>query len=254
MQPRVLILHANGTNRDKELARAFTLTGANCDIVHINHLRANQINWHDYQILAIPGGFSYGDTLGAGRLLALDLQIYFKDEVNNFALAGKPIIGICNGFQALVKAGLLPDQSLVPNATLTFNQQGKFQCRWVMLQPKSAHCLWTRQLTEPIYCPIAHGEGRFLVDDPNTLQQIKNNDQIALQYVQDTHLSANPYGPNPNGSALDIAGVCNSKGNILGMMPHPENHIFAYQHPRWPRGEQGFLGLNLFKEGVDYVR
>jgi len=252
MRPRVLILHANGTNRDQELAFAFELAGAQPVIIHLNQLRQWKERWQDYQILAIPGGFSYADTLGAGRLLALDLRTYFADEIQTFVASGKPVIGICNGFQALVKTGLLPDTSGPEHqATLTFNAQGRFECRWVTLQSSSQTCLWTRDLPEQIYCPVAHGEGRFVLNDPEQLTVLKNNDQIALTYVTATEQE---YPNNPNGSIAEIAGICNPQGNVFGLMPHPEDHVLPYQHPRWTRGERGNMGLKLFENSVNYVK
>lgn len=255
MKPRVLILHANGTNRDLDISHAFELAGAQPEIIHLNQLRANKTNWQDYQILAIPGGFSYADVLGAGRIFALDLRTYFTDEMTAFIASGKPVIGICNGFQVLVKTGLLPNmQSKQIDVTLTFNAQGQFECRWATLLPQSKKCLWTENLSEPIYCPVAHGEGNFTLQDSKLLNVLKQNDQIALCYATDQQQLANSTYPfNPNGSIADIAGVCNLRGNVLGLMPHPENHILHYQHPRWTRGESGSLGLRLFENGVRYV-
>jgi phosphoribosylformylglycinamidine synthase subunit PurQ / glutaminase len=253
----VLILHADGTNRDHEAAQAFELAGAAPEIVHLNQLRTGQRHWRDYKLLVIPGGFSYADALGAGRLLAIDLNIYFADEVRTFVDSGNPVIGICNGFQALVKAGILPassdrDKSL--SATLTFNASGHFECRWVTLAAASRACIWTRQITDPIYCPVAHGEGRFILKDPISLAVLRANDQIALAYAQPDGTPAQGiYPENPNGSLADIAGVCNPAGNVLGLMPHPENHLRAYQHPRRARGQAGNTGLALFAQGVQYA-
>ncbi len=255
MQPHVLILHADGTNRDLEAARAFELAGARPEIVHLNQLRAREKSWRDYQILALPGGFSYADTLGAGRLLALDLKTYFADETREFISSGKPVIGICNGFQALVKSGILPISNLQsPISTLTFNERGHFECRWVTLVPQSHTCVWTRGLAEPIECPVAHGEGNFVLRDPALLDALRANDQSALIYARpDGSPAQNAYPFNPNGSIADIAGVCNPQGNVLGLMPHPEDHVVAYQHPRWTRGERGRMGLKLFENGVRYA-
>jgi len=262
MKPRALILHADGINRDLEAAQAFELAGARPEIAHINQLRAKEKRWEDYQLLVVPGGFSYADALGAGRLLAIDLNVYFAAEAKAFVESGKPVIGICNGFQALVKAGILPasnHESRVtnhesPTATLTFNASGHFECRWVTLTPKSQTCLWTRGLTEPILCPVAHGEGRFLLADEAGLSALQTQDQIALLYARSDGAPALGASPeNPNGSPEDIAGVCNPRGNVLGLMPHPEDHVYPYQHPRWTRGETGGLGLNLFVNGVQYA-
>jgi phosphoribosylformylglycinamidine synthase subunit PurQ / glutaminase len=253
-RPRVLILHADGTNRDHDAAQAFELAGADADIVHLNQLRAGEKQWSAYQLLAVPGGFSYADALGAGKLLALDLNTYFIEEVRHFVESGKPVIGICNGFQALVKSGILPALD-AGRATLTFNADGHFECRWVTLKPQSQTCLWTRGLTDLIECPIAHGEGRFMLDNPGDLAVLIAHDQIALSYAQRDGTAADgAYPINPNGSIGDIAGVCNPHGNVLGLMPHPEDHIFAYQHPRWTRDAGGHSGLKLFENGVKYAR
>ena len=165
MKPRVLIIHASGTNRDLESARACELAGGTPEIVHVNQLRNGNHRLNDYQMLVIPGGFSYGDALGAGKVLSLDLLLHFKDDLTQFVAAGKPVIGICNGFQALVKSGFLPANDEVGPATLTFNESGRFECRWVTLLPEpNSACLFTQGLEEPIYCPVAHGEGRFVTD------------------------------------------------------------------------------------------
>jgi phosphoribosylformylglycinamidine synthase I len=258
MKPRALILHATGTNRDLDAASALELAGAQPEIVHINQLRSGDKRWEDYQLLLLPGGFSYADALGAGRLFALDLMAYFKDQVSAFVATQKPVIGICNGFQALVKAGILPAsptaRSGTVQATLTFNANGCFECRWVTLVPQSETCIWTRALSEPIYCPVAHGEGSFALADPHQLSLLQSSDQVALVYAfSDGSPACGSYPENPNGSVGDIAGVCNPQGNVLGMMPHPENHIFPYQHPRHTRGEAGRSGLQLFIQGVHYA-
>ena len=253
MPIRALILHANGTNRDHEAAQALALAGAMPEIVHLNQLRAGERRWADYHLLLVPGGFSYADALGAGKLLALDLQAYFADEVQAFVAGGRPVIGICNGFQALVKAGLLPGSG-AGTATLTFNAAGRFECRWVTLLPQSARCVWTRGLPEAIYCPVAHGEGNFVAAEADAITALRQAGQIALLYAgPDGRPAGGQYPHNPNGSAADIAGVCNPEGNVLGLMPHPEDHLFAYQHPRWTRGERAGLGLPLFVNGVRYA-
>ena len=256
MKPKALILHANGTNRDREAAWAFELAGADAEIVHLNQLRAGARRWDDYQLLAIPGGFSYADSLGAGRLLAIDLMVYFADALRAYIAAGKPVIGICNGFQALVRAGLLPDgPSGNGRATLTFNASGHFECRWVHLVPGSRACVWTRDLAEPLYCPVAHGEGRLVLAESRSSEASRAGGQAALLYAGgDGHTAEGAYPANPNGSLYDIAGLCNATGTVLGLMPHPEDHIVAAQHPRWARGETGGLALSLFVNGVAYAR
>lgn len=248
MKPKILILHASGINRDHEAAWACELAGGAPEIVHINQLRAGEKRLSNYQMLIVAGGFSYGDALGAGRRLALDLNLDLADNLFRFVEAGKPIMGICNGFQALVKANLLPKPHIAsstnsPNTvTLTHNQRQHFECRWVTLAPNpNSPCVFTRTLTESVYCPVAHGEGRFVAgaDLPDS--------QIVFRYEGDS------YPANPNGSDRNIAGICNETGAIFGLMPHPEDHIVSWQHPRWTRGERGCMGLPLFEAGIKYA-
>ncbi len=259
MKPKALIIQARGSNRDFDVIHALTLAGADAVGIPLNELRANHALFQDFQLLVVPGGFSYADALGAGKLLALDLTSYFADAINAFVESGKPVIGICNGFQALIKSGILPGGNLEmvngnSSATLTFNQQGHFECRWVHLLPVSQTCIWTKDLQDSIECPIAHGEGNFQTNDQSLITHLVSNDQIALTYIRADGLPANgEYPSNPNGSILDIAGICNPHGNVLGLMPHPENHIFNWQHPRYTRGETGRSGLKLFENGVKYA-
>jgi phosphoribosylformylglycinamidine synthase len=256
MKPKALILHATGTNRDHDAAQAIELAGGSAEIVHLNQLRSGERQWSAYQLAVLPGGFSYADALGAGRLLALDLTQYFAEEVRAFIASGRPVIGICNGFQALVKSGILPDPAAADGprcATLTYNARGSFECRWVTLQPVSQVCIWTRGLNRVVTCPVAHGEGNFTLSGPEILAELRARDQVALVYVRPDRTSAGgDYPYNPNGSAGDIAGICNPQGNVLGLMPHPENHIFAYQNPD-QRGDPSGNGLALFANGVAYA-
>jgi phosphoribosylformylglycinamidine synthase len=263
MKPKALILAARGTNRDMDAAEALNIAGADAEIVPLNFLKASKRHFEEFQILVVAGGFSYADALGAGKLLALDLNAYFSDEIKAFVEARKPVIGICNGFQALVKSGILPGKTASigqPNglrdgsSTLTFNVTGHFECRWVTLQPISQKCVWTRGLQEMIECPIAHGEGNFQVSDPILINQLVSNDQVALTYVKsDGEPAGGEYPINPNGSVMDIAGICNPAGNVLGLMPHPENHIYSYQHLRRTRGVLSGSGIPLFVNGVKYA-
>ncbi|MBM3150887.1 MAG: phosphoribosylformylglycinamidine synthase I [Chloroflexi bacterium] len=267
MQPKALVLQAHGTNRDLDAIEALALAGARPEGVPLNLLRAGKKHFADYQMLVIPGGFSYADALGAGRLLALDLKSYFADEMAAFVDAGRPVMGICNGFQALVKAGILPGNGVLPQqlpssrvesdsrqVTLTFNRSGRFECRWVRLAPLSRTCIWTRGLREAIDCPVAHGEGNFQAAPGFPLDSFAACGQVALAYLRADGSPANgEYPANPNGSLLDIAGICNPPGNVLGLMPHPENHIHAWQHPLHTRHAVAGSGLALFQQGVEYA-
>ncbi len=251
-EKRVLILHANGTNRDHDAALACELAGATSAIVHVNQLISCEVRLADYHMLVVPGGFSYGDDLGAGVLWALDLQHQLGQQIERFIADGRPVLGICNGFQALVKSGLLPGADWFRDdhrtVTLTYNESAHFECRWVTLQPNpNSPCLFTEGLTEPIYCPVAHGEGRLTTVDAPTADALWTQGLAPLTYV------GGEYPLNPNGSTLDIAGLCNAAGNVFGLMPHPENHVFPWQHPRWHRGERGMGGLRLFQNGVRHA-
>src|SRR5215216_4472742 len=262
MKPKALVLQAHGSNRDFDVSEALTLAGAEATGIPLNKLRIKKSLLSEFQLLVIPGGFSYADALGAGKLLALDLASYFAEEVEAFVEDGKPVIGICNGFQALVKSGILPGDFPPPGgkgtkeegATLTFNSHGHFECRWVTLKPISQKCIWTKDLDALIECPIAHGEGNFQVSEQFPVSTFYSQDQIALTYVcADGTPAGGEYPFNPNGSLLDIAGICNPQGNVLGLMPHPENHINPHQHPQWTRGPNYHSGLALFKNGVKYA-
>jgi phosphoribosylformylglycinamidine synthase len=254
MKPGVLILHATGINRDREAARAVETAGGQPQIVHVNKLRERPGRLHEFQMLILPGGFSYGDDLGAGRLWATDLRWLFQDELARFVQAAKPVLGICNGFQALVKSGWLPgppEDGI--QATLTRNASNRFECRWVWLAPNpDSPCVFTRGLTEVIYCPVAHGEGRFVPGDDGALERLRAKQLLALTYA-DAGGDPASYPDNPNGSVAGIAGICSEQGNVLGLMPHPEDHILPVQHPRWTRGESSNLGAPLFAQGISYA-
>ena len=267
IKPRVLILHAPGTNRDREAALACERAGGQAQIMHINELSATPARLHDFQMLVLPGGFSFGDDLGAGKLWALELRYRLGDALAHFHAARRPILGICNGFQALVKTGYLPGPltggtpagdsaaARVQTATLTRNASGHFECRWVTLQPQpDSVCIFTRGLTELIACPVAHGEGRFELAAAADLPRLRAAGQIALTYVDaEGAPAAGAYPLNPNGSLADIAGICDRTGAILGLMPHPEDHLSPLQHPAASRGLHGRLGLALFANGVRYA-
>jgi phosphoribosylformylglycinamidine synthase len=240
-RPLALVVRGPGTNRDPDVSLALDLAGAEARTVLAADLVADLALVRQARMLVLAGGFSYADALGAGRVLALELERGLGDELRGFVAAGRPVIGICNGFQALVRTGLLPGADR--RAALAPNDTGRFECRWVTLTPVSRRCVWTAGIEQPIDCPIAHGEGRFVCDD-ETLADLRANDQIALTYA----------GPNPNGSVAAIAGITDATGVVLGLMPHPENHVLPRQFPRHSRGERGGLGLTLFEHGVRHAK
>jgi phosphoribosylformylglycinamidine synthase subunit PurQ / glutaminase len=273
MAPRALILRAPGINRDEDAAAAIELAGGQPERVHINRVVEGTMKIADYALLIIPGGFSYGDHLGAGKLLAIDLAHRLGEALAAFVADGRPVIGICNGFQVLVKAGILPgdddgrwtmDDSLSSpssivhrpsSATLTDNASGQFECRWVRLAADpDSRCVFTRGFDRPIEVPVAHGEGRFVTRDQAALQALRTGGQVALRYVA-AGGGATGYPDNPNGSDDAIAGVCNPAGNVLGLMPHPEDAVLPQQHPRWTREPWRAEGdgLALFRNAVRYA-
>lgn len=230
--PPAVVIAGPGTNRDRDVALALELAGADPTVILAAELVEHPEILSDARLLAVAGGFSYGDALGAGRMLALDLTVGLGDRLRDFVATGRPVIGICNGFQVLTRTKLLP-------GALGHNAHGRFECRWVVLEAdRNSRCLWTAGIDDPIHCPIAHGEGRYVHPDPDALRE---GGQIALRYRT----------TNPNGSVADIAGVCNAAGNVLGLMPHPENFVVPRQHPHHLRGGgEEHLGLRLFRNGV----
>lgn len=258
---RVFILRTAGTNCDYETKFAFEHVGAHADLVHINQLFKKGKQLADYQILAIPGGFTYGDDVSAGKILANELKHRLGDTLNDFISQGKLIIGICNGFQVLVKAGLLPGAE-EGEATLVLNDSGKFEDRWVYLkQPMGAgegrenNCVWMEGIDEIIYLPVAHAEGKFIPANEAVLATLQKNKRIVFQYV-DKEGSLLGYPDNPNGSMDNIAGICDRTGRILGVMPHPERYIDPLNHPRWTREglKKEGEGVKIFRNGVEYAK
>lgn len=254
MKPRVLVLRAAGTNCEVETAYAFNSVGALATTMHVNKLREKPALLRDFQVLAIPGGFSYGDDVASGRIFANELMTRLRDELLGFIDRGGFAIGICNGFQVLVKSGLLPrcagneplassSPSAAPHsteqiATLTDNVSGVYTDRWVKLTGDATRCAWIADHDE-IELPVAHGEGRF-VAPPAVLDRLSANGQIALRYSS---------GTNPNGSSADIAGVCDPTGRVFGLMPHPERFLRWENHPRWTREARKSEG-----DGVRFFR
>jgi phosphoribosylformylglycinamidine synthase len=257
MRPPILILHAPGTNRDREAAWACDMAGGAPHIARVGELLDGSVRLADYRMLLLPGGFSFGDDLGAGKLWAVALKERLGDDLAAFVGAGRPVLGICNGFQALVKAGLLPGdapQDPVQRVTLHRNDSARFECRWVWLRADAeSPCVFTRDMGDTlIHCPIAHGEGKVVARDDEVRAAMGGGGLAALRYVQPDGSPA-VYPFNPNGSEGDIAGLTNPAGNVLGLMPHPEDHIVPTQHPRYHRGARGELGLVLFQAGVRYA-
>jgi len=254
MSASVLILRTAGTNCDRETAFAFELAGAETTKLHVNALRADPARMADFQILAIPGGFSYGDDLGAGKVLANELLADLRPALERFIAGGKLIIGICNGFQVLVKTGLLPGLTRWrQQATLTFNDSHRFEDRWCHLEAPRTVCPLVES-GERVYFPVAHAEGKFVAEGPDVLDAMRENGQIIYRYVAGDGGPAD-YPANPNGSVDDIAGICDPTGRIVGMMPHPERHCLPVHDPRWPREglrEEG-EGLRIFRRAVEYV-
>jgi phosphoribosylformylglycinamidine synthase len=270
-KPRVLVLRAPGSNCDEEAKFAFERAGGFAEMVHVNRLRENPDLLKRYQVLVIPGGFTYGDDVGAGKILAIELQYFLGDALREFRDAGKLMLGICNGFQVLLKAGLImpPDED-GPVATLTHNDSGRFEDRWVWLQANATRCPWFLNGYGSLYLPVAHGEGKFLCREPWILKGLDQTGQICLKYVAPLAVPGRgaggegsassrgqeiaPFPINPNGSQANAAGVCDATGRVLGLMPHPERHVLPTQHPQWtrrglaPEGD----GLRLFRNAVSF--
>ena len=252
MRPKTLVLRTAGTNCDQETAYAFELAGATAERVHLNRILHEPSFLDHHQLLAIPGGFSYGDDIAAGRIFANQITHHLRDALRKFIDDGKPVIGICNGFQVLVKTDLLPGQiggRIGQTATLTNNDCGRFVDRWIHLSPRSNKCVWTAGL-ERLELPIAHGEGKFVPADESIRRALWDNDQVALVYTKaDGSSPQGRFPDNPNGSVDDIAGVCDPSGLVLGLMPHPERYVSFLQHPAWTSAEAG--GKNPQREGAD---
>jgi phosphoribosylformylglycinamidine synthase I len=249
---KVLILRAPGTNREEETAAAFQQSGALTQLATIDLVAKASFRFADYQVVVFPGGFAYGDDLGAGRVLASELNLKLRQEIAPFIERGGLVLGVCNGFQTLVKAGILPGpMSKGQMVTLTNNDSGRFECRWVYLtaNPKSK-CVFTKGI-ERIYVPVAHGEGKLMA----TSEVVESLD-VALYYTSAKGKRNAGYPHNPNGSLKDIAGITDATGRVFGLMPHPEDYIRSTQHPRWTRGEatENGLGSAIYQNAVDWVK
>jgi phosphoribosylformylglycinamidine synthase subunit PurQ / glutaminase len=255
--PRILVLRAAGINCDEETAAACELVGGRAERVHVNRLAEGSVDLLDYAGLIIPGGFSYGDHLGAGKLLAVDLVHRLREPLLRFVADGRPVLGICNGFQVLAKSGLLPGGADGrQTVTLAANSGGSYECRWIRLAT-NAHsaCIFTRDLAPLLSLPVGHGEGRVLADDA-VLDQIEAAGQVVLRYVDASGIPATRYPDNPNGSARNIAGICNATGTVFGLMPHPDRAFLSHLHPDWLRDKRRTEGdgLAIFRNMVAYAR
>lgn len=251
MAPRALILRAPGTNCDEETAAAWEKAGAAVEIRHVGRLVESPASLDGFQILTIPGGFSYGDDLGAGRIFASRLGTALSDAMARFRDRGGLVLGICNGFQVLVRAGLLPGGSAHGPATLARNSSGTFEARWVRLAPKAGITPFLAD-SDVIELPVAHGEGRFLASGEGAVEALDREGRIVLKYVDESGNPTSDYPANPNGSSLAAAGVCDATGRVLGLMPHPERFVDPHHHPRWTRlgARAEGDGLRIFRNAV----
>lgn len=257
--PRVLILRAPGTNCYEETAHAFELAGGAPETWHVNRVLEQPGHVSEFQILCIPGGFSYGDDIAAGRILGNQMRHHLSDMLQKFRDAGKLILGVCNGFQVLLKTELLlPMDRDGALATLAANDSGHFEDRWVRLATSGSKCVFLAGI-DGLELPVAHGEGKFATRDDATLARLREAGQLVLRYMpQDAILAGNssstPYPDNPNGAMDDVAGICDATGRVFGLMPHPERFVDPTQHPTWTRGPQREVGegLAVFRNAVRY--
>lgn len=255
MRPSVCVLRTDGTNCDEETAYAFQKAGGFPRLVHVNQLRSGMDSLMHYAVLAIPGGFSYGDDIAAGAVLASELISFLRDQLQAFVEAGRLVIGICNGFQVLVRTGILPLRTIgEAKATLAVNASGRFECRWVQLAfSGDSSCVFAKGLVGKVLeLPVAHGEGRFIVSG-ELLRDLHEQHLAPLRYHDQGH-PATQYPANPNGSLDGIAGVCDPTGRIFGLMPHPERFVERTQHPNWRRFDYGTPhGLAIFENAIAFA-
>ena len=251
---KAIVLRAAGINCDMETEHALELAGAKAQRVHINRLIEDRKLLRKFQILVFPGGFSYGDDVAAGKILANQIVHHLSEPLREFIKAGKLVLGICNGFQVLVRTGLLPDSKMGDiRCTLMGNDSGRFECRWINIRVEESPCIFTRGLSgSNLSVQVAHGEGKFYAE-PVQLEKLESGGRVVFRYSTDNGGQALSYPENPNGSLNSIAGICDSTGLVLGLMPHPERFVSLQQHPNWRRGQIDFPhGLPIFKNAVDY--
>ncbi len=254
MKPKALVLRVGGTNCDKETKKALESVGFKVALEHINQLIRKKVKLSDFNLLVIPGGFSFGDYISAGKIFAIELFYKLKDEIENFILnKNNFIVGICNGFQVLVKLGLLPKPDFVQKVTLTDNDSMKFECRWVYLKVNKKNPSVLRNLPEIIELPVAHAEGKFVADKV-VLDEIMEKNYFLFQYCDDKGDTSAKYPLNPNGALNNIAGITDPSGRIIGLMPHPERFVISYQHPLWANSSKvppyGRMFFELIRDAI----
>ncbi len=270
MKPKVCILRTDGKNCDEELFFAFQKFGSNPEYVHVNELRSKDKRLASYQILALPGGFSYGDDIASGKVLAIELMSFLRDQIENFINKKGIVVGICNGFQTLVRTGLLPFNNLGKmDVTLAPNDNGHFECRWVKIKIEDSKCKFLNFQTSTLGVvyegtrgvsdvAVNHGEGKFFADD-KTINKIEKENLVIFRYVDDKSKPTQKYPQNPNGSLNAIAGICDPTGRILGLMPHPEKFVEITQHPNWRRWQSAGWqrkpdGAEFFQNMIRFVK
>jgi phosphoribosylformylglycinamidine synthase len=254
---KAIVLRAAGINCDRETEDALELAGAEAQRVHINRIIEDKSVLDQCQILVFPGGFSYGDDVAAGKILANQVVHHLYEPVQKFIEAGKLVLGICNGFQVLVKAGILPGNGQTAQqdtVTITYNDSNKFEDIWVYLTPQTEKCIFIEPGRQ-IYLPIAHAEGKVVTKDETALERLKSEGLVAFKYV-DENGEEGPYPVNPNGSVDSIAGLTDTTGRVLGLMPHPERHVRPTQHPHWTRlkGQTDGDGMTIFNNAIRYIQ
>ncbi len=253
MQTKALVISGYGINCENETKFVIERVGGSAEIVHLNELIENPKRIENYNFIAIPGGFAHGDDLGSGKVFANKIKYRMHDAFEQFIKDGKLMIGICNGFQVIIKLGLVPVPDFQQRATLTMNDSGKFEDRWVTLKAnKASPCIFTRGI-EYLQLPVRHGEGKLVPKNEAEMKFILENNLHTLQYVNEKGELAG-YPSNPNGSPHNIAAICDKSGRIFGMMPHPEAFNHPTNHPLWPFGKVNEAqGLKIFKNAVEFL-
>ncbi len=251
---KAVVLRAAGINCDVETEYALELAGAKAQRVHINRMIENKGLLDEFQIVVFPGGFSYGDDVAAGKILANQIVHHLFEPLRRFIEQGKLVLGICNGFQVLVKTGILPggNSAQQQDVTITDNDSGKYEDRWAYLAPQTDRCVFIEP-GKQIYLPIAHAEGKIVTKDQATLDRLKSEGHLAFKYV-DENGAEGDYPVNPNGSVESAAGLTDATGRVLGLMPHPERFVRRTQHPRWTRSDNvDSDGMTIFTNAVKYI-